>query len=176
MSLLSPTGAKILNANDNGVVSGHPAAMAKLEADGLVIPHRRDGGTHWMTEGGWSALAQWRQDNPSASSVPELAGIPPKLPKKQHEAMQTAAGRPDQRVPGIDDRDVYFSGGTWFRRQTLHALWEAGYADYRRCPGEKPLRYDETCRSPLPAVSTPGSAAARFWTGARSCSLRAAAR
>jgi hypothetical protein len=61
MSELTPQGGRALHQNDNGVVSGHPATMAKLVADGMVVPHQGDGGTHWMTEQGWAALEEWRQ-------------------------------------------------------------------------------------------------------------------
>ncbi|MET9528157.1 DUF6884 domain-containing protein [Streptomyces coeruleorubidus] len=127
MTLLTPTGARILDANDNGVVSGHAAAMARLEADSLVVPHNGDGGTHRMTEDGWKALDEWRQANGNAS--PLLAEtIRPKLPKAQHDAIVTAAGRPDQRVPGRDDNDVFSAGEKWFRSPTLRAVQAAGYA------------------------------------------------
>ncbi|MGC4950999.1 DUF6884 domain-containing protein [Streptomyces sp. DT224] len=126
-SILTPTGARILDTNDNGVVSGHPAAMACLLGDGLVIPHDGDGGTHWITEAGWAALDAWRQKNGNAPA-PLTATILPKLPKTQHEAIVTAANRPDQRVPGRDDNDVYWAGEKWFRGPTLRAVKAAGYA------------------------------------------------
>lgn len=128
MFTLSPTGARILHANDNGVVSGHPAAMARLHSDGLVIEHHADGGTHWITEDGWKALDMWRQER-GGVPVPRAAEtIHPKLPKAQHDAIVTAASRPDQRVPGRDDNDVFAAGETWFRGPTLRAVEAAGYA------------------------------------------------
>jgi hypothetical protein len=128
MSTLSPTGARILDANDNGVVSGHPAAMAKLLGDGFVIEHQGDGGTHWITEDGWKALDAWRQERGNSPAALLTGTILPKLPKVQHDAIVTAAGRPDQLVPGRDDHDVYWAGEKWFRGPTLRAVQAAGYA------------------------------------------------
>ncbi|MFD3970134.1 hypothetical protein [Streptomyces cyaneofuscatus] len=71
MTHLSPTGARILDANNNGMVHGHPAALAKLEGDCLVVPHSDEGGAHWMTEAGWAALEAWRQAHPVRSTGPE---------------------------------------------------------------------------------------------------------
>ncbi|WP_433860252.1 DUF6884 domain-containing protein [Streptomyces kronopolitis] len=124
---LTPTGARILNANENGMVSGHAAALAKLEADDLVIPHRDEGGTHRMTEAGWAALDAWRQAHPERGTGSDLPPIPPKLPAKQHEAVLTAARRPDQLVAGRDDR-AYWKGETWFNGRTLAGVHAAGYA------------------------------------------------
>ncbi|WP_030372383.1 DUF6884 domain-containing protein [Streptomyces rimosus] len=126
MSLLSPTGAKILDAHDDGVVSGHAAAIARLEADGLVVRHAGDGGTHRMTEAGRAALDHWRQQHGPAPA-PAVESFLPKLPAVQHEAIVTAAGRPDQLVPGRDDR-AYWEGARWFRAPTLRAVQAAGYA------------------------------------------------
>ncbi|AWI32655.1 DUF6884 domain-containing protein [Streptomyces tirandamycinicus] len=139
MITLSPTGARILDSNNDGVVSGHAAAMARLEADGLVVRHDRDGGTHWMTEDGWTALDTWRQKNGRAPAAPVT--IPRRLPKAQHDAILTAAGRPDQLVPGRDDGDVFAAGETWFRGPTLRAVHAAGYADFWRRPGEENAPY-----------------------------------
>jgi hypothetical protein len=136
MTLLSPTGAKILHANDNGVVSGHPAAMARLVADALVVAHDGDSGTQWMTEAGWAALGKWRQkygDSPVDASV----GVLPKLPAKPHEAVLTAARRPDQLVAGRDDSEVYWAGEPWFRGPTLRAVHRAGYAEIRPEPHDR---------------------------------------
>ncbi|MFD9248343.1 DUF6884 domain-containing protein [Streptomyces bottropensis] len=128
MTDLSPTGARILDANENGMVGGHAAALARLEADGLVVPHRDEGGTHWMTEEGWAALNAWRQERGGAPAPHYAETIRPKLPKAQHDAIVTAAGRPDQRVPGRDDNDVFSAGEAWFRGPTLRAVEAAGYA------------------------------------------------
>ncbi|MFB7918924.1 DUF6884 domain-containing protein [Streptomyces sp. NPDC056061] len=127
MASLSPTGARILHSNDSGVVSGHTAALAKLEADGLVVPHRGDGGTHRITEDGWAALDAWRQANPGRGAGSDAPTIPPKLPAKQHEAVLTAAQRPDQLVAGRDDR-AYWNGEPWFNGRTLARVHAAGYA------------------------------------------------
>ncbi|MER8225812.1 hypothetical protein ABTZ58_35780 [Streptomyces sp. NPDC094143] len=110
MSQLTPQGARALDHNDNGVVSGHPATMANLVADGMVAPHTGDSGTHRMTEQGWSALEEWRQQHDRTPDTPCAEPILPTLPGVQHEAVVTAAGRPDQRVPGRDDHDVYWAG------------------------------------------------------------------
>ncbi|MBV1940805.1 hypothetical protein KUF83_30180 [Streptomyces sp. BV286] len=143
---LTPTGARILHCNDNGVVSGHPAAMARLEADGLVVPHNAAAGTHRMTETGRKALDEWRQTH-GAPAAP-LATIPPKLPKKVHEAVVTAAQRPDQLVPGRDDQAAYWAGETWFRGPTLRAVHAAGYADIRPTSWDpEPMTYEQTGRS-----------------------------
>ncbi|MFC8640122.1 DUF6884 domain-containing protein [[Kitasatospora] papulosa] len=128
MTDLSPTGARILDANENGMVAGHPAALARLEADDLVIPHSDEGGTHWMTEAGWAALDAWRQERGDVPAPRIAESILPKLPKAQHDAVLTAAARPDQRVPGRDDNDVFWAGEKWFRGPTLRAVETAGYA------------------------------------------------
>ncbi|MEU7317451.1 DUF6884 domain-containing protein [Streptomyces sp. NPDC007083] len=125
--ILTPTGAHILDANDNGVVAGHAAALAKLIAADLVVPHDRDSGTYRITEDGWAALDAWRQANPERTMGPDLPTIPPKLPAKQHEAVLTAARRPDQLVAGRDDR-AYWKGEPWFNGRTLAGVHRAGYA------------------------------------------------
>ncbi|WP_404949103.1 hypothetical protein HFP70_35560 [Streptomyces sp. ARC14] len=127
MTDLSPTGARILDANENGMVHGHPAALARLVGDDLVVHQPDEGGTHWMTEEGWAALEAWRQAHPQRSAGPELPTIPPKLPAKQHEAVLTAAQRPDQLVAGRDDR-AYWKGEPWFNGRTLNGVRQAGYA------------------------------------------------
>ncbi|MFF1717304.1 DUF6884 domain-containing protein [Streptomyces sp. NPDC058268] len=139
MTDLSPTGARILDTHDNGVVTGHAAALAKLEGDGLVVPHCADGGTHWMTEAGWAALDAWRQAHPARSTGPDLPPIPPKLPAKQHEAVVTAARRPDQLVAGRDDR-AYWKGEPWFNGRTLTSVYAAGYA----APFPQPWHHGDT--------------------------------
>ncbi|MFJ4342657.1 DUF6884 domain-containing protein [Streptomyces sp. NPDC088915] len=145
---LSPTGAKILDANENGMVSGHAAALAKLEADGLVIPHSDEGGTHWMTEEGWAALDAWRAENPGRSALPDTPSILPKLPARQHEAVLTAARRPDQNVPGRDDPAYHKKGEAWFRASTLRSVAASGYATIRPEPyDEGPMTWEETGRS-----------------------------
>ncbi|MGW7089994.1 DUF6884 domain-containing protein [Streptomyces sp. NPDC054871] len=147
MTLLSPTGARILDANENGMVSGHPAAMARLEADTFVIPHVDEGGTHWMTEAGWAALDEWRQKNKGRPSPAASMNIPPKLPGKQHEAVLTAAQRPDQLVAGRDNK-AYWAGEPWFRGPTLRAVHQAGYAEIRPEPYDrKRLTYATAPRS-----------------------------
>ncbi|MYR58399.1 hypothetical protein GTY54_19875 [Streptomyces sp. SID625] len=125
MTDLTPTGARILDANENGMVSGHAAALARLEADGLVVPHQDKDGTHWVTEAGWAALNVWRQAHSERSMDPELSAIPPELPAKQHEAVLTAAQRPDQLVAGRDDR-AYWNGEPWFNGRTLAGVHAAG--------------------------------------------------
>lgn len=128
MTELSPTGARVLDANDHGVISGgHAAALAQLEADGLVVPHRAGGGTHWITEAGRAALEAWRQANPDRRPGPDLPTIPPKLPAKQHEAVVTAAQRPDQLVAGRNSKP-YWKGEQWFNERTLTGVYTAGYA------------------------------------------------
>ncbi|MEU9700273.1 DUF6884 domain-containing protein [Streptomyces sp. NPDC047981] len=144
---LSPTGARILNTNDDGVVAGHAAALAKLEADGLVVPHEGDGGTHRMTEDGWAALDAWRQAYPGHSPLSEFPGVLPKLPARQHDAVLTAARRPDQNVPGRDD-PAYRAGETWFRGSTLRKIAAIGYAAIRPEPYDQGLvTWEETGRS-----------------------------
>lgn len=133
---LSPTGAKILNANNDGLVAGHPAALAKLTSDGLVVPHTADGGTHWMTEDGWTALAAWWKENRGRSALAEAPGILRKLPGRQHEAVLTAARRPDQNIPGRDNRACR-AGETWFRGSTLRKIAASGYAAIRPEPYDK---------------------------------------
>ncbi|NEA15414.1 DUF6884 domain-containing protein [Streptomyces halstedii] len=127
---LSPTGAKILDANDDGLVAGHPAALAKLMCDGLLVPCTADRGTHQMTEDGWAALVAWRKENPGRSAPANAAGVLPKLPGRQHEAVLAAARRTDQRVPGQDD-PAYRTGEAWFRGSTLRKIAASGYAAIR---------------------------------------------
>ncbi|MFD7853501.1 DUF6884 domain-containing protein [Streptomyces microflavus] len=127
---LSPTGAKILDANDDGLVAGHPAALAKLMSDGLLVPYTADRGTHRMTEDGWAALDAWRKENRGRSALADAPSILPKLPGRQHEAVLTAARRPDQRVPGQDD-PAHRAGEAWFRGSTLRKIAASGYATIR---------------------------------------------
>ncbi|MGW6602858.1 Mom family adenine methylcarbamoylation protein [Streptomyces sp. NPDC055036] len=134
---LSPTGAKILDANDDGLVAGHPAALAKLMSDGLVVPHTADRGTHRITEGGWTALDAWRKANPGRTALADAPRVLPKLPGRQHEAVLAAARRPDQNVPGQDD-PAYSAGESWFRSSTLRKIAASGYAAIR------PGRYDKS--------------------------------
>ncbi|MFB6887199.1 hypothetical protein ACFCY8_40995 [Streptomyces noursei] len=148
MTQLTPTGAKALDTNNNGVVSGHPATMAKLVADRLVIPHSGDGGTHCMTEDGWTALDAWRQANPDRSALPDTLGILPKLPDRQHDAVLTAALRPDQLVAGRDDAKAYHAGEPWFRGPTLQQVHAKGYADIRPEPWDAgTVTWEDTRRS-----------------------------
>ncbi|MFE0356549.1 DUF6884 domain-containing protein [Streptomyces nigra] len=123
---LSPTGAKILAAHENGVVTGHPAALDRLEGARLI---RRVNGVRVMTEAGHQALNAWKDEHaePPQDTVP---GVLPKLPPKPHEAVITAARRPDQLVAGRDD-EAYHRGETWFRTPTLRVVNAAGYADVR---------------------------------------------
>ncbi|MFD8609518.1 DUF6884 domain-containing protein [Streptomyces sp. NPDC059631] len=127
MTDLTPTGARILDANENGMVSGHAAALARLEADDLVTPHQDEGGTRWMTEAGWAALNAWRQAHPEHGTGPGLPLVPPKLPATQHEAVLTAARRPDQLVAGRNGK-AYWKGEPWFNGRTLDGVRKAGYA------------------------------------------------
>ncbi|MFI8932457.1 DUF6884 domain-containing protein [Streptomyces sp. NPDC053474] len=141
---LSPTGAAILDRNDRGVVTGHPAAMARLRGDGFVVTRN---GTHRITPAGRAALRTWREEHGGTTPSPDRA-IPRKLPGRQHEALMTAAHRPDHRVPGRDDSDVYRSGQPWFRQSTLRAIYQAGYADIRPAPEDKvPMTWEQTGRS-----------------------------
>lgn len=123
---LSPTGAKILAAHENGVITGHPAALDRLEGNRLI---RRANGVRVMTEAGREALKAWKDEHgePSQDTVP---GVLPKLPPKPHEAVITAALRPDQLVAGRDD-SAYHRGEPWFRTPTLRVVNAAGYADVR---------------------------------------------
>jgi hypothetical protein len=56
------------------------------------------------------------------------SGVLPKLPGRQHDAIVTAARRPDHLLPGIDNRVPGF-----FNQRTLAAVHGAGYADQRPC-------------------------------------------
>ncbi|WP_203631527.1 hypothetical protein [Streptomyces halstedii] len=117
MTGLSPTGARILDVNDDGTIHGHPAALAKLEGDCLVIPHSHEGGAHWMAEEGWTALEARRAERtPSAAQARTCRRS--RLPVKQHEAISTAAQRPDQLVAGRNDR-AYWKGERWFNGRTF---------------------------------------------------------
>ncbi|MGW0825316.1 hypothetical protein [Streptomyces sp. NPDC002845] len=71
---MSPTGAEILATNEDGIVTGHPAAMARLRADGLVVPHEDCQGEHRMTNAGRKALKQWQEEHGGA---PPRSGPPP---------------------------------------------------------------------------------------------------
>lgn len=131
---LSPTGARILADNTDGAVRGHAAAMAALAARRLVTLHTPSKGR--MTTEGHAALAAWRAEHDNVTPAAAAVGVAPKLPGKAHEAVLTAARRPDQLVAGRDDHAVYWGGEPWFRRTTLRVIYEAGYADIRREPGE----------------------------------------
>ncbi|MGW0703010.1 hypothetical protein ACWD0A_27590 [Streptomyces sp. NPDC002867] len=63
---LSPTCARILDSNTDGIVTGHAAAMARLRADKLVAPAPDGSGVHRITEAGWQALHEWRRDHEHA--------------------------------------------------------------------------------------------------------------
>ncbi|MFF4205533.1 DUF6884 domain-containing protein [Streptomyces sp. NPDC001668] len=117
---LSPTGARILAENEDGIVRGHPAALARLEADRLI---RYRLGTPTMTQAGHQALADWITEH--GRPAPTSPGIAPRLPARQHEAVLTAARRPDQLVPG---RDNAADGEEWFQARTLDGIRQAGYA------------------------------------------------
>lgn len=123
---LSPTGAKILAAHENGVVTGHPAALDRLEGSRLI---RRAHGVRVMTDAGREALKAWQEEHGEPDQDTAF-GVLPKLPPKPHEAVITAALRPDQLVAGRDD-SAYHRGETWFRTPTLRVVNAAGYADVR---------------------------------------------
>ena len=120
MTNLSPTGARILADNEEGRVTGHPAAMDRLIADCLV-----DRSTRTMTEAGWTALRECQAENGTPAPL-DTPTIHRKLPGKQHEAVLTAAGRPDHHLPGLDSRVREF-----FNKRTLSAVSKAGFADIR---------------------------------------------
>lgn len=141
---LSPTGARILDSNDNGAVAGHPAAIARLQADGLVVPNQ-NADAHQMTAAGWAALHAWRAAGSDLTAPAPLTL--PKLAAKPHEAVITAAQRPDQLVPGRDD-DAYWAGQPWFNARTLAAVYRAGYANIRPQPWDRgPVTWHDTGRS-----------------------------
>jgi hypothetical protein len=71
----------------------------------------------------------------------------PKLRGKQHEAVLTAAQRPDQLVASRDDR-AYWNGEPWFNERTLARVHSAGYADIRPEPWDPgPVTWQQTGRS-----------------------------
>lgn len=150
MSTLSPTGAAILAAHQDGIVTGHAAAMARLRADDLVVPHDDGSGEHRMTTAGWKALRQWQDEHGDARDTPATSsalGVLRKLPARQHEAVITAARRPDQLVAGRDD-EAYHKGDPWFLGTTLRAVHNAGYAGIRPQPyDDGPVTWEETGRS-----------------------------
>lgn len=116
---LTRTGARILAAHDEGTVTGHPAALARLQADGLITDRRTGGGAHQMTDAGRLAYGQWKAAY--GPTVPPPSGALPRLPGRQHDAIIAAALRPDHLVPGIDDHVPGF-----FNRRTLTAVHAAG--------------------------------------------------
>ncbi|WP_086809705.1 DUF6884 domain-containing protein [Streptomyces reticuliscabiei] len=147
MSTLSPTGAAILTGNEDGIVTGHAAAMARLRADGLVVPHDDCSGKHRMTTAGRKALKQWQDEHGDAPTTSSALGVLRKLPARQHEAVITAAQRPDQLVAGRDD-EAYHKGEPWFLGTTLRAVHNAGYAGIRPQPyDDGPVTWEETGRS-----------------------------
>lgn len=147
MSTLSPSGAAILAAHKDGIVTGHAAAMARLRADRLVVPHDGGKGEHRMTPAGRKALERWQEEHGDAPARAMPPAILRKLPARQHEAVITAAQRPDQLVAGRDD-EPYHKGEPWFLGTTLRAVHKAGYADIRPQPYDKgPVTWEETGRS-----------------------------
>ncbi|MET8768814.1 DUF6884 domain-containing protein [Streptomyces sp. NPDC004658] len=116
---LSPTGARILAENEDGIVRGHPAALARLHSDRLI---RYNGGTPIMTPAGHQALADWIAQH--GRPAPAAPGIAPKLPARQHEAVLTAARRPDQLVPS---RETAGNGEEWFNARTLEGIRRTGF-------------------------------------------------
>jgi hypothetical protein len=117
---LSPTGARILAENDDGIVQGHPAALARLQSDHLIEPG--DGG-FTMTRTGHTALADWLTQH--GRPAPAVVGVAPKLPARQHDAVLAAARRPDQLV---SSRETAAHGEEWFHPQTLDGVRRSGYA------------------------------------------------
>ncbi|MEU0108472.1 hypothetical protein ABZ313_24360 [Streptomyces sp. NPDC006251] len=147
MSTLSPTGARILAENKNGLVTGHAAALARLRASGLVVPHEGGTGEHRMTAAGRRALQQWQEEHGDTADPDRTSVFLRKLPARQHEAVITAARRPDQLVAGRDD-EAYHKGEPWFLGTTLRAVHRAGYADIRPQPyDDGPVTWEETGRS-----------------------------
>ncbi|MEV7885157.1 DUF6884 domain-containing protein [Streptomyces sp. NPDC002817] len=82
-----------------------------------------------MTDAGREALKAWQEEHGEPTQDTAF-GVMPKLPPKPHEAVITAALRPDQLVAGRDD-SAYHRGETWFRTPTLRVVNVAGYADVR---------------------------------------------
>ncbi|MFE7135815.1 hypothetical protein ACFVIM_33690 [Streptomyces sp. NPDC057638] len=140
--LLTPTGAAILlAAGDDGAVSGAGAALVRLRRESLIV-REYPGGPYRITQDGQEAAAEWRRRNP-----PEDPALPRLLPKTQHAAIQAAALRPDQRLPGYHDPNP-LPRDACFRAPTLNALREEEYGDYGRLPGERSLPVAEA-RRPL---------------------------
>ncbi|MFJ1742504.1 hypothetical protein ACIOG4_27995 [Streptomyces microflavus] len=148
MTELSPSGARILAENADGLVAGHPAALARLEADRLILRLDHGRGNYRITDTGWEALDAWRRAHPDRQAAPDLPSIPPKLPAKPHEAVLTAARRPDQLVAGRNDTEAYGARQPWFRTPTLRAVHRSGYAEIRPEPHDRePQTFATTERS-----------------------------
>jgi hypothetical protein len=65
VNTLSPTGVKILSdIGRGGQVTGHPAALQRLQADGFV--RRTPGGTWKVTPAGRAAIANHRRERESS--------------------------------------------------------------------------------------------------------------
>lgn len=86
-------------------------------------------------------------DHSEVSGRPTAATTRPRLPGKQHQAVLTAARRPDQLLASRDDK-AYWKGEPWFNQRTLGAVHQAGYADIRqRTWNAEPVTYEQTLGS-----------------------------
>lgn len=152
MTNLSPTGARILTTHVDGVVTGHPAAMARLESDGLV---RLTRGGRILTDAGWAALRARQAEHPHASERPAaLTEILPKLPAKQHEAVVSAARRPDQLVADRVDQ-AYWDGATAILGAPLGG-WPAPRGSSPRTPASAYAALDRRGAAAVSARSSAG--------------------
>jgi hypothetical protein len=124
---LTLTEARILAAHDNGTITGHPAALARLQADGLITNRQPDSGAHQITDAGRAAYEQWKANYGPPKPAP-ASGVLPKLPGRQHDAIITAARRPDHLLPGIGS-----GAPDCFNQRTLAAVHATDYADIRPC-------------------------------------------
>jgi len=133
MSILSPTGAEILDTHTNGVVTGHPAAMARLIADELVHERWTNGiRVRTITTDGLAALEQWRTEQPTATHRPQPPQVHLTLSGKPHQAVLAAAADRDHKVPMT------------FNARTRRVLHQRGLAALRPfVVGGRTFSYDE---------------------------------
>ncbi|MGA5819893.1 DUF6884 domain-containing protein [Kitasatospora sp. NPDC094028] len=110
---LSPTGAKILRANEQGLVDGHGAALDKLVADLLVV--RNPDGTKTMTPKGFAALAELEAKT-GGRTAPPAPGV---------VIVGCSAGKQTSDHP-VAVRDLYTGSLHWACRRAAQALTRTG--------------------------------------------------
>lgn len=69
------------------MVTGHPAALARLHADGLITDRQPASGGHQITDAGRAAYEQWKADYG-----------PPASPSRTCEDRTTSRSKSEERL------------------------------------------------------------------------------